>query len=99
LVDSVRFAVFAKRLVKVPVVEKRLVEVAWVVVDRVMLLKMFAPVKVLLSVRRVEEAVRSAGHAVLQSPEIHRLVKLPLVEKSEVEVAWVVVERVMLSNI
>ena len=45
-----------KRLVDEAVVEKRLVVVAWVVVERVMLLKMLAPVKVLLLESKVEEA-------------------------------------------
>jgi hypothetical protein len=45
-----------KRLVEEAVVAKELVEVAAVVVERVMLLKMFAPVKVLLFERSVEEA-------------------------------------------
>jgi hypothetical protein len=44
------------KLVEDAVVEKKLVVVAEVVVERVMLSKMLAPVKVLLSVRRVEEA-------------------------------------------
>jgi hypothetical protein len=59
---SVRLAVLPKRLVKTPVVAKREVVVAEVVVERVMLSKMFAPVKelapekALLSERSVEEA-------------------------------------------
>ena len=52
-----KFALVEKRLVELAVVEKRLVVVAAVVVERVMLLKMFAPVQVLLSERRVVEAV------------------------------------------
>ncbi len=53
-----------KRLVELAVVAKLFVEVAAVVVERVMLLKIFAPVKVLLSVRSVEEAAVPEEHPV-----------------------------------
>ncbi len=55
------FAEVKNRLVVEAVVANSEVVVAFVVVERVMLLKMFAPVNVLLSESRVVEAVLSVG--------------------------------------
>jgi hypothetical protein len=61
--------------------------------------KVLVPEKVLLSAKRVEEAALAVvGQADLQSPPIQRVLKLARVEKSDVEVAEVVVERVMRSK-
>ena len=92
--------VVKKRLVVDAVVENRLVVVADVVVDLVMLLKIFAPEKVLLSERRVEEAAPEevstqmrplAVVFIVPTVEVAREMPpvLPLMERTEVEVVAV----------
>jgi len=86
-----------KRLVEEAVVAKKLVEVALVVVERVMLLKMFAPVKPLLSVRRVEDAAVPDEHPVHEAT-----VKFPIVarfEKKFVELAVVAKKLVVVAEV
>jgi hypothetical protein len=98
-------ALVASRFVNVPRVavridEKKFVEVAWVVVER---LKIFPPDQVLKSARRVEEALEppEVKHVppIAKHPPVGRLIPLPKVVVPlpetfrNVVVALVVVER------
>ena len=60
--------------------EKKLVEVAWVEVERVMLEKMLAPVKVLESVSKVEEAVESVAQTKLPPVQVSLLVPVQVLK-------------------